>query len=122
MSFGDDTLDPANKYYDGIEKQSLDRLLATANMLFNKLKTSPLWGLLEDEPMIRDFMVILKEVEGQTKITFATPLETVPTVPVLWTDRSSIPRCIWQGAHGRCIYEQGKHDHKEEVPHGKDEI
>jgi hypothetical protein len=35
---------------------------------------------------------------------------------VVWTDQSTTRRCLWQGPHGRCIYELGNHtQHKEEI-------
>lgn len=43
------------------------------------------------------------------------PLGPQP-VGVVWTDKSTTRRCLWQGAHGRCIYELGNHtEHREEV-------
>jgi hypothetical protein len=41
-----------------------------------------------------------------------------PSIGVVWTDRSTTRRCLWQGPHGRCIYELGNYtEHKEET-HG----
>jgi hypothetical protein len=40
---------------------------------------------------------------------------------VVWTDKSTQRRCLWQGAHGRCIYEIGNHtEHKEEINGARD--
>ena len=40
---------------------------------------------------------------------------------VVWTDKSITRRCLWQGAHGRCIYELGNHTkHKEEINGARD--
>jgi len=47
-----------------------------------------------------------------------------PAVPqvekfgVVWTEKSTKPRCVWMGTVGRCVYEQGhtlphKEDHGE---------
>ena len=47
------------------------------------------------------------------------PLTTTGQQGVIWTDQSTIRRCLWQGPHGRCIYELGNHtSHKEESQHG----
>jgi hypothetical protein len=44
------------------------------------------------------------------------PLAATPATGIVWTDQSVNPRCLWQGAHGRCIYEFGNHtQHKEEI-------
>jgi hypothetical protein len=43
------------------------------------------------------------------------PLGPQP-VGVVWTDKSTQRRCLWQGPRGRCIYELGNHtEHKEET-------
>jgi hypothetical protein len=35
---------------------------------------------------------------------------------IVWSDKSQVMRCLWMGAHGRCIYENGHTiGHKEEV-------
>jgi hypothetical protein len=39
-----------------------------------------------------------------------------PQVGVVWTQDSPRPRCLWQGAHGRCVYQLSNHtQHKEET-------
>src|SRR5208337_4251567 len=44
---------------------------------------------------------------------------SVESVGIIWTDQSKVSRCLWQGAHGRCMYEIGGHSkHKEEFYHG----
>jgi hypothetical protein len=48
------------------------------------------------------------------------PLSAQP-VGVIWTDQSTTRRCLWQGPHGRCIYELGNHtEHKEETHGNRD--
>jgi hypothetical protein len=48
-------------------------------------------------------------------LPIVTPQLTPQPEGVIWTDKSTNRRCLWQGAHGRCIYELGNHtQHKEE--------
>ena len=48
----------------------------------------------------------------------AMPLPTTRVGGVIWTDKSTTRRCLWQGANGRCIYELGNHtQHQEENTH-----
>lgn len=48
------------------------------------------------------------------------PLPTVEKSGVVWTDKSVVTQCLWTGARGRCIYEQGHTiGHKEATGHAQ---
>lgn len=50
-----------------IKEDSFDRLNKSAQELFLKLQASQFWFMLKDEPLIKNFLEALREVEAQCK-------------------------------------------------------
>jgi hypothetical protein len=58
-----------------------------------------------------------QELPKRDKIPLPQVTDILNLEARVWTEQSIIQRCLWQGAHGRCIYELGNHtEHKEDTP------
>jgi len=116
-----------------ISNQNLDRLLAAIHTLQKQLENLPLilYTQVLNDPKVKEFNMAVAAVELEIKrpqLTFApegdnpmppttsAPEKSTNENPKVWSNASGKIQCIWQGAHGRCIYELGHFgDHKEEI-------
>jgi len=112
-----------------LKEQVLDRLLVALTVVRKQLDAMPamLRAAALADPNIKELAsamdAIVEEIKPKPKAPITHPADTKDAPRVPWSAASGKVRCMWQGVHGRCIYDLGHFgNHAEETRDGIQDI